>query len=416
MDTPGASPELAELIGKLQSAKQFVAYGELLVEVQRLVDLLAERHPRITNPTAVTQFQLGNEFPTRERDYNAILFDDRKDCVAKLVRLLALEQHKEGNLPLAGDVLNMLLYVQMLQRIHHVEDAARADMKTLLAGPVGTADELGRTTHCQLLDRGVAMLPESVVTGGEVGVYAIEKTLDGQGNIPHYDRRHGAARDFLADPRVRGAIVAQSGGNVFYTSMIAAGITRNFADFLQLLDDVKAAGATIVVDTNYRGFVLNTCMAEANAGLTPAAALRQVLARAHVVLGGREDLRQYFPGMRKSDPAVEAENYLRTMEVAAPEGTLLVLKADHDGAYVQVPGEADIRHEPAREVPADEIIDTTGAGDSWNAEFLRSLRAGQPVGSAIQRACHTAAGVIRVPGAVMDEAALRDWVRAEATA
>ncbi|MEL6235564.1 MAG: PfkB family carbohydrate kinase, partial [Pseudomonadota bacterium] len=57
-----------------------------------------------------------------------------------------------------------------------------------------------------------------------------------------------------------------------------------------------------------------------------------------------------------------------------------------------------VTHVPGRKVT--EIVDTTGAGDAWNAAFLAALSRGAAPVSAADAANGHAAGVLAYPGAV----------------
>lgn len=54
----------------------------------------------------------------------------------------------------------------------------------------------------------------------------------------------------------------------------------------------------------------------------------------------------------------------------------VVAMAGGDGSYLKLPGRP-LRHVPVAEVPAEQVVDTNGAGDSYVAAFLYAWLAGQ---------------------------------------
>ncbi|MDO5528208.1 MAG: PfkB family carbohydrate kinase, partial [Paracoccus sp. (in: a-proteobacteria)] len=77
----------------------------------------------------------------------------------------------------------------------------------------------------------------------------------------------------------------------------------------------------------------------------------------------------------------------------------LVVVKNGAGAMLSRQGGAVQRHAP---VTAAEIVDTTAAGDSFNAGFLAAHLTGAPLGDAVQSGARLAARVIGARGALVE--------------
>jgi sugar/nucleoside kinase (ribokinase family) len=74
------------------------------------------------------------------------------------------------------------------------------------------------------------------------------------------------------------------------------------------------------------------------------------------------------------------ENLLGALEDSGLDPAGIVVKAGSDGAYLRLADEAGIMHFPPVEV---DILDTTCAGDAFNAGFLLALSKGKSPGEAV---------------------------------
>jgi 2-dehydro-3-deoxygluconokinase len=157
---------------------------------------------------------------------------------------------------------------------------------------------------------------------------------------------------------------------------------------LAALDRARAAGARVAFDTNYRPQGWGAAQAA-------RAAMNAVLARVDVALCSFDDERAVHGDADASSAAA------RLRESGARE---VVVKLGAHGALVAPPDGA------AQEVPAERssepVVDTTAAGDSFNAAYLAArLRGLAPLAAA--RAGHRlAAAVVRHPGAIIPRAAM----------
>ena len=74
----------------------------------------------------------------------------------------------------------------------------------------------------------------------------------------------------------------------------------------------------------------------------------------------------------------------------------VVIKLDREGAFCRDASGVETRV-PAYQI--DNVVDTTGAGDSWSAGFLAGLHEGQGIPEAALLGNATAAHCIQAPGA-----------------
>ena len=152
------------------------------------------------------------------------------------------------------------------------------------------------------------------------------------------------------------------------------------------LDAARLAGAKVVFDGNYRPRNWSSA-AEARG------AISEMLRRVDIALTSAEDERAVHGD---GDAAVTAR---RLSACGIPE---VVVKLGAEGALVV--SDARDMHLPAS--PQGPVVDTTAAGDSFNAAYLAARLAGcTPVESA--KAGHALAGVVVChPGAIIPREAM----------
>jgi 2-dehydro-3-deoxygluconokinase len=269
----------------------------------------------------------------------------------------------------AGDTLNTAWYLRRKLPASWVVDYATC---------VGT-DRISDDMVAFLERAGLGTTHVARLSDRTVGLYMIR--LDGAERSFAYWRSASAARALAHDPARLDAALA--GARVAYVSGITLAIVPE-ADrpgLLAALDRARARGTTLVLDPNLRPRLFAS-----------AEAMRQVVTeaarRADIVLPSFEDEATHFGD---ATPEATAHRY-------AGLGASLVVVKNGPGEIVALEPEGVSRH-PAE--PAPDLVDTTAAGDSFNAGFLAARLQGAPVAEAIRTGATLAARVIGVRGALV---------------
>jgi len=222
----------------------------------------------------------------------------------------------------------------------------------------------------------VATLPDRLP-----GLYMIRTDERGERAF-YYWRRQAAARDLLRQPQA-GAIVEQLAryGLLYLTGVSVAILDDDRRRLLGLLERARADGALIAFDSNYR--------ARNWAGVADARRWTEAAARvAHLALSGFEDERLLF-GDASPEATAERLERLGVSEVAVRSGAEPCVVLSRDG----------LKRVPAERVAAP--LDTTAAGDSFNAAYIAARVLGHGAEQAARHGHALAAAVIRYPGAII---------------
>jgi 2-dehydro-3-deoxygluconokinase len=216
-----------------------------------------------------------------------------------------------------------------------------------------------------------------VVPGKAPGLYSVRIDDHGERSFTYW-RSDSAARSLLSGvdwtPAVDGDLVYLSG----ITLQLLTEQARRA--LIERIDDLRAAGTTIALDTNYRaqGWPSPT---------RAAAAIDQATARAHIVFSTLED-EQALHGLSTAEPCVARLRSLGASETLVKAGAQGVWLTDAYGTT----------HLPA--VPPAHIVDTTAAGDALAGGYLAARLAGRPTREAVRLGMHVAAVVIAHAGAL----------------
>lgn len=278
----------------------------------------------------------------------------------------------EPQLGFAGDTLNTAIGL------------ARLGVATAYATALGTdpysarmrSAWQGEGLDCRMVLTAPAALP---------GLYAIQTDADGERRF-FYWRRDSAARHFFDLPGSDEALAALSASPWLYLSGITLAIfeDQRREALLALLQSVKARGGKIAFDPNYRPALWpDRAVAQA--------AMAQVVALADMLLPTFED-----------EQALHAD--------VAPEQTLARLAASPArevvvklGAAGCMLGDGSVIAPPARLQP----VDTSGAGDAFNAGYL-AARLGGAAPAKAARCGHRLAGITLMHrGAIAPRAAIQ---------
>lgn len=296
--------------------------------------------------------------------------------------MIELRHRGEGELELAygGDTLNFAVYFARLTRGRGVA----VDYVTALGDDpysdamlaMWRAEGIG----CDLVARLPGRLP---------GLYTIRTDERGERSFTYW-RSASAARDVLQG--AHGSRIARrlAGYDMLYLS----GITLSILDpaqrerLMALADAIRAQGGRVVFDSNFRP-----------AGWPDRGEARavfdQMLRRVDIALPTLDDDQALF-GVQDAADCARRLHGQGVAEVVVKLGRLGCWPSS-GGRSAEVPAEAVAR-----------VVDSTAAGDSFNAGYLSARLAGAEPDVAAAQGHRIAARVIGHPGAVIPPAAMAD--------
>lgn len=278
-----------------------------------------------------------------------------------------------AQLGIAGDTLNTSVY---LARLGH-----RVSFITALGTDSYSDAIIERLNNEGVSTDQVLRHPSRVP-----GLYAIRTDASGERYFTYW-RDQSAARDFFGLPDAQAAISTALDSDLFYFSGISLAILapERRAEVIEIAKNCRGRNVHVAFDGNYRPYgwqstdVARTCL-EAVGGI------------ASLVLPTSEDDDQLFGA------ATPVEHATRWQSMGV---STVVVKNGPDGAWVLSNSEP-IEHVAVEEVIAP--IDTTGAGDSFNAAFLAAFLNDQSPVQAARQGNALAARVIQHRGALIGAA------------
>jgi 2-dehydro-3-deoxygluconokinase len=284
------------------------------------------------------------------------------------------------DLAYGGDTLNTAVYLARLTR----ERDVRVDYVTALGDDAYSDGMLamwqGEGIRTDLVARLKGRLP---------GLYTIRTDARGERSFTYW-RSAAAARDMLRDARAEQVAAALEGYDLLYLS----GITLSILDppqraaLVGIADRVRAHGGRVAFDSNYRPVGWPSPEAA-------RAAFEEMLTRVDIALPTLDD-EQALYGV---EDAADCADRLRRRGVAE-----VAIKLGERGCFLSA---THLTGEIAAE-PVDQVVDSTAAGDSFNAGYLAARLFGADAREAARLGNRLAARVIAHPGAIIAAAAMAD--------
>ena len=298
--------------------------------------------------------------------------------------MVELRHRSERELELAfgGDTLNMAVYLARLTEGRGV----RVDYVTALGDDPYSGQMLaewqGEGVGTGLVERLPGRLP---------GLYVIRLDERGERSFLYY-RSAAAARDMLRSERGREVLDTVRDYDLIYLTGITLSILGDDQrrELLEATEAVRGRGGVVAFDSNFRP-----------AGWPdPEEARRwfgEFMRRADILLPTLDDDRRL---LGDADPESCAE---RRRAMGAAE---VVVKLGGAGCHVSADGFTG-RVPPE---PVARVVDTTAAGDSFNAGYLAGRLLGRTPEEAARLGNRLAARVIAHPGALVPREATADVV------
>jgi sugar/nucleoside kinase (ribokinase family) len=252
--------------------------------------------------------------------------------------------------------------------------AARLGLRVAFCGVVGD-DPFGRFLRDELGRRGVDVAGLAVDPSRPTGVTVVLARRDDRAILTHLGTIRGLTVDRI-DRRLLERARHVHVASFFLQPPLAVGLPS-------LFDGVRSRGGTTSIDPNWDP-------AEAWDG-----GLREVLPRTDV----------FLPNATEVACVAGADGLEEAVRILAAEARIVVAKAGPDGA-VAAEGDRLLRA-PA---PPVDAIDTTGAGDAFDAGFLASWLAGDPLERSLQIANACGALSTRALGGVDGQATLEEAI------
>jgi 2-dehydro-3-deoxygluconokinase len=277
-----------------------------------------------------------------------------------------------------GDTLNTAVYLARCLKQAGRQAAAEVHYVTALGDDPFSAEMLAAWQDEGVQTRLVSRLP-----GRLPGLYIIRTDAAGERSF-HYWRSAAAARELLRDGQATGLAEGLAGFDLVYLSAITLGIldADSRERLFTLLDALRGTGCRIAFDSNYRPR-LWASRAEAQAAVT------RVLGLASLALPTFDDEAALFGD---ADPAATAR---RLHDLGVGE---VAVKCGAEPCLVSRSGEPAMRVAVERRV---QPVDTTAAGDSFNAAYLAARLTGAEPAVAAAEGHRLAARVIAAKGAII---------------
>jgi 2-dehydro-3-deoxygluconokinase len=287
--------------------------------------------------------------------------------------MIELREEADGRLSrsFGGDTLNTAVYLARL--------GTRVDYITAL-GDDSWSDELIAAWDAEGVgtDR-VLRLP-----GRLPGLYIIQTDPKGERRFSYW-RETAAARLLFKAPEAQPIIEAFAAYDLIYLSGISLSLYGDEGRdrLFSVLRDARSAGKRVAFDTNFRprGW---PDLAVARS------AFRQAFACADIILASTEDLDLLF-GDTGVDELLAVSDRAEIV-LKHPDLTCRVLSK---GEEILVPGK-----------PAENVVDTTAAGDSFAAAYLNARLSGRSPEAAAQSGHRLAGQVVRYRGAIIPRDAM----------
>ena len=274
----------------------------------------------------------------------------------------------------AGDVFNTGIYIKRC-----VKEAANVQFLSAI-GNDQLSENMVQMMDDESLDSSLLYRSSSA----QMGLYMINVDDEGERSFSYW-RSASAAKQVLSLLKDDGGVSRLTNCDIFFFSGISIAILSS-EDRVQLwryLRELKAGGTQIVFDPNYRP-ALWSSLEETRKSYAQAFAL------AAVALPGVDDHAVLY-GAKNADDVADYLEQLGVKEIVIKDGAASMLLSINGQRTV-------INVEPVKVV-----VDTTSAGDAFNAGYLSARILGKCTHQAAMFASKVSACVIQHKGAIVSK-------------
>ena len=308
----------------------------------------------------------------------------QKDASAQKIKIASLgecmlELHRESEsnwkMGWGGDTFNVAFYLS------HYTTPAHCDIQfiTALGDDLYSTQMLRAWQHEGIGTDWVLRLP-----GGKPGLYLINTDAQGERSFFYYRTESAARQLFQAENAKRLRPILLDCDTLYFSGITLAIFDAQSRTRLKhLLKEAKNQGASLVFDTNYRPALWQTKEEAQRAVL-------EILPDVDIALPTFEDHQNLFDVATPEHCAQHLHDY-GVVEVVVKCGPSPCLVSQAPHAPVSV---------PARSI--QKVVDTSGAGDSFNAGYLVGRLHHKEAEEAAQMGHRLAAEVIQHAGVLLN--------------
>ena len=302
------------------------------------------------------------------------------ECMAELTQIITVDNDQNNaqamRLGYGGDVMNTAIYCKRL-----LQDSAQISFVSVMG-----KDKLSEDMMALWREEGLDLSACPTLAVKSVGLYMVHNRADGERTFQYW-RNDSAAKYLMQTPQSAQIFNTLAEYDAIYLSGISIAILPE-SDRQIMLDKLKmlkTAGVTIIFDSNYRP-LLWASIEQTRAcfkALYQLSDLLLVTFEDEQAVWGDDDTHET---MRRLSKNSQAE---------------LIVKSGAEGCYYYNSQQQaqNIQHIPTQAV--SNVIDTTAAGDSFNAGFLTRWLAHKPITECATLGNVLAGQVIQQKGAIV---------------